>query len=108
MKDGLYLGQFCVHGAHCYGVVNVTDNEIAGGDSHYWWSGRVDEGPDGALNADLTVKQHAAGGDGSVFGFFDTMTVALTGRHVGEASQFDGQTMVGRPLQMNLRPLQLV
>lgn len=107
MKDGLYLAQFCVHGAHGYAVVNLADQKIAGGDSHYWWTGWVNEGPDGALSADLTVKQHAAGGDGSVFGFFDTITMALTGRHVGEASQFDGQTMVARPMQMNLRPLQL-
>ena len=108
MKDGLYLGQFCVDGAHCYGVVNVADNEIAGGDSHYWWTGRVEDSLEGVLSADLTVNQHAPGGDGKVFGFFNTMTVSLTGRHVGEASQFDGQTMAGRPMQMNLRPLQLV
>jgi len=107
MKDGLYLGQFCVHGAQCYGVVNVADNEIAGGDSHYWWTGKVGEAADGALNANLTVRQHAPGSEGAVFGYFDSMDVTLTGREVGEATQFDGQTMVGRPMQMNLTPLQL-
>lgn len=107
MRNGLYLAQFCGPSAAGYGVISLTENEIAGGDSHYWWTGSIVEGDDGALSADLTVKQHAAGSDGSLFGFFDVQKIALTGRNVGEASQLDGQTMVGVPMQMNLRPLQL-
>lgn len=107
MRDGLYLAQFCVHGAHGYGVVNLADDQIAGGDSHYWWTGKVTEAAEGAICADLTVRQHAPGSDGKVFGYFDSISVALTGRSVGEATQFEGQTMVGRPMQMNLRPLQV-
>ena len=107
MKNGLYLAQFCVQGAHTHGVVNLADNEIAGGDSHHWWTGKVTEGEEGALCADLTVRQHVPGSDGMVFGYFNSMSMALTGRRVGDATQFDGQTMVGRPMQMNLRPLHL-
>jgi hypothetical protein len=107
MRDGLYLAQFCGPRAVGHGVISLLGNEIAGGDSYHWWTGRIAEGEDGSLNADLTVKQHIAGSDGNLFGFFDSQKIVFSGRHVGEASQFDGQTMVGVPMQMNLRPLHL-
>lgn len=105
MRDGLYLVQFSGPRAVGHGIISLAGNQIAGGDSHHWWTGRISEGDDGSLSADLTVRQHAAGSDGSLFGFFDTLKLVFSGRHVGEASQFDGQTMVGVPMQMNLRPL---
>ena len=109
MRAGLYLVQFSLgpkDGRNGVGV--IAGEEMLGGDGSHWWAGRVVEGPDGTLTADLKITSHSPGGD-KVFGFWDSFDLRLEGQMKGAVAQLVGATVMApdRRINMNLRPLRL-
>lgn len=109
MKDGVYLVQFLLgpkDGRHGVGV--IAGREILGGDNSHWWRGRILNGEDGSVSAELTITAHSPGGD-KVFGFFDSFELSMKGQMRGEVAQPVGATEMApnRPINMNLRALHL-
>ena len=111
MKDGLYLAQFSLgprDGRH--GVAVITGEDLRGGDSFHWWTGRIVGGAEGSVVAELTINQLAPGsGSDKVFGFWNSFNLELRGQMKGEVAQLVGATQMApdRPINFNLRPLQL-
>lgn len=102
MKSGLYLAQFVVGTSAGYGVAMIRDGRVAGGDSSYWWEGALTVDGD-AFSGKLVVRQHSSGTP-SIFGFFDSFDLNLSGKRNGDAWQAQGTTPVapGRTMQLNL------
>lgn len=111
MKDGLYLAQFSLgprDGRH--GVAVIAGEDLRGGDSFHWWTGRIVEEADGSVVADLTINSLAPGsGSEKVFGFWESFDLELRGQMKGEVAQLVGATEMApdRSINFNLRPLQL-
>jgi hypothetical protein len=116
MQNGVYLAQFAVPSTRGqgwdagHGVVYIRDGKLYGGDSGHWWRGDVTINGDETFSIDLSVKVHTTGGSSSpsVFGFVNEFQLKVSGKRNGDAWQADGETDVapGRPMQLNLRPLQ--
>lgn len=106
MRNGLYLAQFAVAGRSAGGVAVVTGSHVVGGDSSHWWTGSIARNSED-LTGELTVKTHSPGGE-SLFGFFDSFVLRLSGKMKGEVGQLQGTTDAapGRVMQLNLRLLQ--
>lgn len=102
MENGLYLAQFVVGSSAGYGVAMIRDGQVDGGDSSYWWEGTLTTNED-TFSGELMVRQHSSGTP-SVFGFFDSFSLKLSGVRNGNAWQAQGSTPAapGRPMQLNL------
>src|SRR5687768_11558860 len=111
MKDGLYLAQFSLgprEGRH--GVAMISGEDLRGGDSFHWWTGRIIGQADGSVVAELTINSLAPGsGSDKVFGFWESFELEVRGQMKGQVAQLVGATQMApdRSINLNLRPLQL-
>jgi hypothetical protein len=105
MQNGLYLAQFVVGTSAGHGVAVIRDGRVEGGDSSYWWEGALATKGE-TFSGELMVRQHSSGKP-SVFGFFDSFNLKLSGKRNGDAWQAQGTTPVasGQTMQLNLRLL---
>jgi len=78
MIDGLYAVEFRTNNDHGNGIISITDGSINGGDSGYYYQGKLTQ--DGkSMKLKLAVRQYVAGFV-SAFGTIGQFTLELEGR----------------------------
>jgi T3SS negative regulator,GrlR len=80
---------------HATGVLVLSDGKIAGGDSHFYYSGSFSHG-NGRIRGELTANQHAKSvGAVPLFGGRE-VTCGLAGTYSGDSAEIDGTALVGK------------
>lgn len=98
MDNGLYAVEFRTNNDHGNGIITIVDGSINGGDSGYYYQGRIRQtGKELKLN--LSVKQYVSGYV-SAFGSVGQFSLDLTGsaHEDGITAQFHG-SIIGSPSQ---------
>jgi hypothetical protein len=97
-KNGLYTVEVeMTEGGrgHATGILVLSDGKIAGGDSHFYYTGSFSH-DSGRLRGELTANQHAkSAGTLPLFGGRE-VTCGLTGTYSGDVAEVDGTALVGK------------
>jgi hypothetical protein len=80
---------------HATGVLVLSDGKIAGGDSHFYYTGSFSH-DNGRIRGELAVNQHAkSAGALPLFGGRE-VTCGLAGTYSGDGAEIDGTALVGK------------
>ena len=110
MTNGLYsIVTEMVDGGHGHasGVIMLLDGRIAGGDSHFYYTGSYTAGG-GKWRGELTTKQHTkSAGILPVFGGRE-VTTGFSGTYTADRADVQGAALVGKTSVMVRCTLELL